>query len=144
LDRYQVPPEVGKVSQQNASFIRPVKERKDGIEAMFSKQKSKSNPFTEPQASSTDMPEPGASPRKRKAEEITSTSPTSPKEFEETAYAVFSPNKKSSERTSKAQSSTLEQEKGVISVTDSTLPTSPRSKAKVKTEASKSPMVCHL
>ena len=36
---YQVPKEVGKVGTESASFIEPITNRKDGIEAMFSKQK---------------------------------------------------------------------------------------------------------
>jgi hypothetical protein len=38
---YRVPTEVGKVGNDDPSFIHPVSERKDGIEAMFSKQRSK-------------------------------------------------------------------------------------------------------
>lgn len=38
LDCYQVPKEVGKVGNESPSFIEPVKERKDGIQAMFQKQ----------------------------------------------------------------------------------------------------------
>ncbi|KAH8822713.1 DUF159-domain-containing protein [Flagelloscypha sp. PMI_526] len=38
---YAVPTEVGKVGLQSASFVEPVTQRKDGIEAMFSKQKAK-------------------------------------------------------------------------------------------------------
>lgn len=36
---YQVPKEVGKVGTESPRFIEPVANRKDGIEAMFSKQK---------------------------------------------------------------------------------------------------------
>ncbi|TDL26787.1 DUF159-domain-containing protein [Rickenella mellea] len=39
LDCYQVPKEVGKVGTESASFIQPVALRKDGIQALFSKQK---------------------------------------------------------------------------------------------------------
>jgi hypothetical protein len=39
--RYQVPQEVGRVNAESPSFIVPVEERKDGIEAMFAKQSSK-------------------------------------------------------------------------------------------------------
>ena len=35
---YQVPKEVGRVGNESPSFIQPVKERKDGIQAMFQKQ----------------------------------------------------------------------------------------------------------
>jgi len=39
LESYQVPKEVGKVGTESSSFILPIAARKDGIEAMFSKQK---------------------------------------------------------------------------------------------------------
>ncbi|KAF8172845.1 hypothetical protein K438DRAFT_1772541 [Mycena galopus ATCC 62051] len=39
LDCYQVPKEVGKVGTESATFIEPVANRKDGIQAMFTKQK---------------------------------------------------------------------------------------------------------
>jgi len=39
LTCYQVPKEVGKVGTESARFIEPIMNRKDGIEAMFSKQK---------------------------------------------------------------------------------------------------------
>jgi len=39
LTCYQVPKEVGRVGTESASFIEPITNRKDGIEAMFSKQK---------------------------------------------------------------------------------------------------------
>ncbi|KAF9260441.1 DUF159-domain-containing protein [Marasmius fiardii PR-910] len=40
LECYQVPKEVGKVGTESPKFIEPVSKRKDGIEAMFAKQKS--------------------------------------------------------------------------------------------------------
>ncbi|KAF5376113.1 hypothetical protein D9615_007773 [Tricholomella constricta] len=43
LECYQVPKEVGKVGTESASFIEPIANRKDGIQAMFSKQASKSS-----------------------------------------------------------------------------------------------------
>lgn len=39
LDCYQVPKEVGKVGTESETFIHPVKDRKDGIEAMFGRMK---------------------------------------------------------------------------------------------------------
>ncbi|TFK99812.1 hypothetical protein BDV98DRAFT_570195 [Pterulicium gracile] len=39
LDCYQVPKEVGKVGTESETFIHPVKNRKDGIEAMFGRMK---------------------------------------------------------------------------------------------------------
>jgi hypothetical protein len=38
---YQVPKEIGKVGTESAKFIEPVADRKDGIMAMFAKQRSK-------------------------------------------------------------------------------------------------------
>ncbi|KAH7882128.1 hypothetical protein F5I97DRAFT_421966 [Phlebopus sp. FC_14] len=38
---YQVPKEIGKVGSESATFIEPVAERKDGIQAMFARQRSK-------------------------------------------------------------------------------------------------------
>ena len=35
---YQVPKEVGKVGTESPTFIQPIAERKDGIQAMFAKQ----------------------------------------------------------------------------------------------------------
>jgi hypothetical protein len=37
---YQVPKEVGKVGAESTAFIEPVATRKDGIKAMFAKQRS--------------------------------------------------------------------------------------------------------
>lgn len=39
LECYQVPQEVGKVGTESQAFIEPIATRKDGIQAMFSKQK---------------------------------------------------------------------------------------------------------
>lgn len=41
LYSYQVPKEVGKVGAESAAFVQPVATRKDGIEAMFAKQRTK-------------------------------------------------------------------------------------------------------
>lgn len=38
---YQVPKEIGKVGVESPTFIEPVARRKDGIQAMFAKQRSK-------------------------------------------------------------------------------------------------------
>lgn len=38
LDCYQVPQEVGKVGTESPTFVEPIKDRKDGIEAMFARQ----------------------------------------------------------------------------------------------------------
>ena len=38
---YQVPKEIGKVGTESPKFIEPIADRKDGIMAMFAKQRSK-------------------------------------------------------------------------------------------------------
>jgi len=50
LECYAVPKEVGKVGTESSTFIEPVTTRKDGIQAMFSKQRQKSpeKPTTSP------------------------------------------------------------------------------------------------
>jgi hypothetical protein len=81
---YQVPKEVGKVGTESSTFIEPISNRKDGIQAMFSKQRqsqnkliSKISPFKRPRSNS---PTPGSElvadrqtaqsdAKKRKAEE---------------------------------------------------------------------------
>ncbi|EEB98852.1 hypothetical protein MPER_01574, partial [Moniliophthora perniciosa FA553] len=68
LECYQVPKEVGKVGTESPSFILPVAQRKDGIQAMFSKQSS------QPKAS----PASKVSSGKRKR----SPSPSPPQEVE--------------------------------------------------------------
>ncbi|KAF8553610.1 DUF159-domain-containing protein [Imleria badia] len=47
LQCYQVPKEIGKVGTESAKFIEPVADRKDGIMAMFAKQRSKQTAKTE-------------------------------------------------------------------------------------------------
>jgi len=47
LECYQVPKEVGKVGTESSTFIDPISNRKDGIQAMFSKQRqSQGNPIS--------------------------------------------------------------------------------------------------
>lgn len=41
MSSYQVPKEVGKIGNESPTFIEPVATRKDGIQAMFAKQKQK-------------------------------------------------------------------------------------------------------
>ncbi|PCH43063.1 DUF159-domain-containing protein [Wolfiporia cocos MD-104 SS10] len=57
LTCYQVPKEVGKTGNESATFVEPIKERKDGIQAMFARQQSR-----------VSSPSPYASPEKRKRE----------------------------------------------------------------------------
>ncbi|KAH9948448.1 hypothetical protein B0H21DRAFT_733337 [Amylocystis lapponica] len=40
---YQVPKEVGKVGTESSTFVQPIAERKDGIQAMFARQKATSS-----------------------------------------------------------------------------------------------------
>ncbi|KAH9893960.1 hypothetical protein C8Q73DRAFT_745621 [Cubamyces lactineus] len=65
---YQVPKEVGKIGTESPTFIQPIQERKDGIQALFAKQKqgltsSPSKPTTTstPTASSKHAPKRSAS-----------------------------------------------------------------------------------
>jgi hypothetical protein len=48
LECYAVPTEVGKVGTESPSFIEPITSRKDGIQAMFSKQSQSSPTKTKP------------------------------------------------------------------------------------------------
>lgn len=51
---YQVPNEVGKIGTESPTFVQPVQDRKDGIQAMFAKQqKQKSQPAVAAAAAST-------------------------------------------------------------------------------------------
>ncbi|KAG6915092.1 hypothetical protein DXG01_013471 [Tephrocybe rancida] len=61
LDCYQVPKEVGKVGTESPTFIEPIATRKDGIQAMFSKQAAKSK-SSQPSSS---QPKPSQTKRPR-------------------------------------------------------------------------------
>ena len=50
---YAVPKEVGKVGTDSPSYVLPVSKRKDGIEAMFSKQREKAKARSAPAFAST-------------------------------------------------------------------------------------------
>ncbi|KAI0277879.1 hypothetical protein BGY98DRAFT_917654 [Russula aff. rugulosa BPL654] len=85
LECYAVPREVGKVGVQSPTFIEPVQKRKDGIEAMFSRQTKTAQQQT---SASRDAPPAAAAAGsgKRKRE---SSSPTEEKEEEkETGTSV--------------------------------------------------------
>jgi len=56
LECYAVPKEVGKVGAESATFIEPISQRKDGIEAMFAKQKTKKPNVEQSEASSSSQP----------------------------------------------------------------------------------------
>jgi hypothetical protein len=78
VNSYAVPREVGKVGVQSPTFIEPVQKRKDGIEAMFSRQTKTAQQQT---SASRDAPPAAAAAGsgKRKRE---SSSPTEEKEEE--------------------------------------------------------------
>ncbi|OJT01568.1 hypothetical protein TRAPUB_7964 [Trametes pubescens] len=61
---YQVPKEVGKIGTESPTFVQPVKDRKDGIQAMFAKQQKPQPQLTA--ASSTADPTPPRPERVRK------------------------------------------------------------------------------
>jgi hypothetical protein len=65
LQCYQVPQEVGKVGTENPAFIEPIATRKDGIQAMFSRQAEKKR--TAP-PSDDESPKSPKSPKKFKPE----------------------------------------------------------------------------
>lgn len=57
---YQVPKEVGKVGTESSTFIEPVSNRKDGIQAMFSKQVQKQSQYGKPQPHNTEPQAPAS------------------------------------------------------------------------------------
>lgn len=69
LECYAVPVEVGKVGEESSTFIEPVSKRKDGIEAMFQKQKQK-QALKDTEISKTDKSE------ERMGEEVNGSSET--------------------------------------------------------------------
>ncbi|PPR07220.1 hypothetical protein CVT24_010163, partial [Panaeolus cyanescens] len=69
LECYAVPSDVGKIGKESPTFIEPVAKRKDGLEAMFSKQAAKATAATQP---STPTP----SSHKRKKKDISSSPPS--------------------------------------------------------------------
>ncbi|KAH6904526.1 DUF159 domain-containing protein [Coprinopsis sp. MPI-PUGE-AT-0042] len=65
LECYQVPKEVGKVGTESPAFVEPVANRKDGIEAMFSKQKqAQASPTKRARSPATPEPEEGQEAKK--------------------------------------------------------------------------------
>src|SRR5688572_19325782 len=57
---YQVPKEVGKIGTESPTYIEPVAARKDGIQAMFAKQRQ-----TKPSPAETKVPPPQSTKRDR-------------------------------------------------------------------------------
>lgn len=87
VNSYAVPKEVGKVGVQSPTFIEPVQKRKDGIEAMFSRQ---ANAARQQKSASRDTPPvvvAAAGIGKRKRE---SSSPTEDKEEEKETGTLVS------------------------------------------------------
>jgi putative SOS response-associated peptidase YedK len=91
LISYQVPKEVGKVGTESPSFIEPIAGRKDGIQAMFSKQRqagrSSESPATSPphfgtkrklEASPTRSQEPELTPSAKKVKTASRDGSTQP------------------------------------------------------------------
>ncbi|PAV15838.1 hypothetical protein PNOK_0869600 [Pyrrhoderma noxium] len=81
---YAVPKEIGKIGRESSTFIEPVSKRKDGIEAMFAKQKQK-KPTEEEKGKEKGKEEKGRNP-------MSSQSRSSPSPFP--SSASFSATKK--------------------------------------------------
>ncbi|KAI0688509.1 hypothetical protein BC835DRAFT_1284542 [Cytidiella melzeri] len=82
LTCYQVPKEVGKVGTESPTFIEPVSERRDGIQAMFARQvadkaspsSSQASPTKRRRSDST-ASSPAASPRKKSGKAVNNEQP---------------------------------------------------------------------
>ncbi|KAI0790917.1 hypothetical protein C8Q75DRAFT_792614 [Abortiporus biennis] len=70
LECYQVPKEVGKVGTESPSFILPIADRKDGIQAMFAKAsaKGKQSPKSHRQSSPLTTPKPSQEKKRKKSQ----------------------------------------------------------------------------
>ncbi|KAF9512888.1 hypothetical protein BS47DRAFT_1297100, partial [Hydnum rufescens UP504] len=66
---YAVPKEVGKVGTDSPSFVLPISKRKDGIDALFSKQREKAKKRPTPASETSPNPSPTVREGKRKAVE---------------------------------------------------------------------------
>jgi hypothetical protein len=106
---YAVPREVGKVGVQSPTFIEPVQKRKDGIEAMFSRQAKAAQQPQQKSASRYTLPAAAtaAGSGKRKRE---SSSPTEEKEEEkETGTSVSTTVPSSPAKRSKVKKDPIKQ-----------------------------------
>ncbi|KAK7055211.1 LigB domain-containing protein [Favolaschia claudopus] len=99
LECYQVPKEVGKVGTESSTFIEPVANRKDGIQAMFTKQKQAQAASPKKKDSTSTLKrrrslsvEEVPSPQKKKA--TTTAAPDSDDEVEIVENPSPSPTKK--------------------------------------------------
>jgi hypothetical protein len=84
MNSYQVPKEVGKVGTESPSFIEPVANRKDGIQAMFSKQRqadSSPSPTKSPRPQSSTKRKLEGSPVRSQEPELTATAPSPTKKL---------------------------------------------------------------
>ena len=71
---YQVPKEVGKVGAESPTFVEPIAERKDGIQAMFARQTHKQT--TTPSSSQIKIVPSTPTKRKRSSSPSTSATPS--------------------------------------------------------------------
>ncbi|KAN0118165.1 DUF159 domain containing protein [Russula decolorans] len=110
LECYAVPREVGKVGVQSPTFIEPVKKRKDGIEAMFSRQAKAAQ--QQQKSASRDTP-PAA------------------------ATAAAGSGKRKRESSSPAEERKQEQEQETGTSVSITAPSSPAKRSKVKKDPTK-------
>ena len=96
---YAVPKEVGKIGRESSTFIEPVSKRKDGIEAMFAKQKQK-KPMEEEKGKGKE--EKGRNPMSSQSRSPPSPFPSS---------SSFSATKKSISSNGKATTNSLKRER---------------------------------
>jgi len=87
---YAVPGEVGKVGVESPTFIEPVQNRKDGIEAMFMRQ-AKANETASPSSSSSSAAAAGTGRTGNKRKHEPSSSPSPAEVKDETRTPVTSP-----------------------------------------------------
>ena len=99
---YAVPKEVGKIGRESSTFIEPVSKRKDGIEAMFAKQKQKKP--TEEEKGKEKGKEKGRSP-------MSSQSRSPPSRFPSSSSSSFSATKKPISSNGKATTNSLKRER---------------------------------
>ena len=103
---YAVPKEIGKIGRESSTFIEPVSKRKDGIEAMFAKQKQKKP--TEEEKGEKGM-EKGKEEKGRSPMSSQSRSPPSP--FPSSSSSSSSATKKPISSNGKATTNSLKRER---------------------------------
>lgn len=103
---YAVPKEVGKIGRESSTFIEPVSKRKDGIEAMFAKQKQKKPTEAEKgKEKGKGKEEKGRSPMSSQSRSTPSPSPFP------SSSASFSATKKPISSNGKATTNSLKRER---------------------------------